>query len=238
MEKTTTMAKKRDPLLELDLEELIFEGPFNRGVSRNLVLSNPSRTLRVAFKMKTTSPRLFFVRPNIGVLDPKQQVTVEIYVQPIVQRQELKQQKRHKFLILAAEVMVGVEMANLPDFWKNQKPNDIWDTKIKCFLFPDKEERLREAGGGSEPPSPTGSEANQGDQLGSLAPDDSMNTLRSQVKALQDERQALLEKITLYNKDPVAPFNSKSRRFFFIIMAFITILVVVLAAYAAGKLEF
>ncbi|XP_068142860.1 vesicle-associated membrane protein-associated protein A [Drosophila tropicalis] len=244
------MAKKKDALLKLDPEqELIFEGPFNRTISINLVLKNPSKSIRVAFKMKTTSPRLFFVRPNIGILDPKQQVSVEIYVQPVNLRADM-QQKRHKFLILAAEALADVEMSNLQDFWKMQKPEDIWDTKLKCFLLANKDERMREAGGGSEflsmpqitaLPEPA-SAASQNGQ------DDKQETGGAAAGALVDdrslqERPQLAAKTTLHQTDPITPVSvpadssSKGRQFFFVVAFMIAIFAAILVAFVAGQLH-
>ena len=44
-------------------------GPFNTTVKEILNVTNPSG-LKVAFKVKTTSPKLYCVRPNAGILEP------------------------------------------------------------------------------------------------------------------------------------------------------------------------
>lgn len=43
-------------------------GPFTDVVTTNLKLKNPSDR-RVCFKVKTTAPRRYCVRPNSGVID-------------------------------------------------------------------------------------------------------------------------------------------------------------------------
>jgi len=50
-------------------------GPFTEVVTADLSLINPSDK-RVCFKVKTTAPKRYCVRPNSGVLEPKQTVTV------------------------------------------------------------------------------------------------------------------------------------------------------------------
>lgn len=52
-----------------------FTGPFNDVVTTHLILSNPSDR-RVCFKVKTTAPRRYCVRPNSGFIDPSGQVDV------------------------------------------------------------------------------------------------------------------------------------------------------------------
>jgi len=50
-------------------------GPFTEVVTSNLILQNPTDS-RVAFKVKTTAPKRYCVRPNSGVLDHNESVTV------------------------------------------------------------------------------------------------------------------------------------------------------------------
>lgn len=54
---------------------IVFSGPFSEVVTADLNLTNPSDK-RVCFKVKTTAPKRYCVRPNSGVLEPKQNVTV------------------------------------------------------------------------------------------------------------------------------------------------------------------
>ncbi|EDW76704.2 uncharacterized protein Dwil_GK19945 [Drosophila willistoni] len=243
------MAKKKDALLKLDPEhELIFEGPFNRTISKHLVIKNPSKSIRVAFKMKTTSPRLFFVRPNIGILDPKQQVSVEIYVQPVHLRPDM-QQKRHKFLIMAAEALPDVEMSNLQDFWKMQKPDDIWDTKLKCFMLANKDERVREAGGGSEPLSlpQIKSMPEPASAVGQNGQDDKQETGGAAALmddgSLQEKCQQLGAKATLNHLNTITPVSVsadsslKGRQFFYAMAFMIALLAAIVVAFAAGQLH-
>ncbi|EDV50401.1 vesicle-associated membrane protein-associated protein A [Drosophila erecta] len=136
------MPNNAESKLALDpCDVIVFEGPFSRSVSRKLVIKNTSKTQRMAFKMKTTTPKLFYVRPNIGVLGPEEKVTVDIFMQPMLQEQI---QKRHKFLLLAADATGDI--TDMQEFWKLQRPEDIWDTKIQCELVPSKEE-FRQVGG-------------------------------------------------------------------------------------------
>lgn len=50
-------------------------GPFTDVVTTNLKLKNPSDK-RVCFKVKTTAPRRYCVRPNSGVIDPGATVVI------------------------------------------------------------------------------------------------------------------------------------------------------------------
>ena len=52
-----------------------FSGPFSEVVTSNLQLFNPSDK-RVCFKVKTTAPRRYCVRPNSGIVEPQSTVNV------------------------------------------------------------------------------------------------------------------------------------------------------------------
>jgi vesicle-associated membrane protein-associated protein A len=67
-----------DPLGGLVLDppnELRFKGPFEDYVSVSLTIRNPTDK-RMAFKIKTTAPKRYCVKPNSGVLDPGQLMKV------------------------------------------------------------------------------------------------------------------------------------------------------------------
>lgn len=55
--------------------EIFCSGPFNEVVTSHLHLSNPSDK-RVCFKVKTTAPRRYCVRPNSGFIDSNGSITI------------------------------------------------------------------------------------------------------------------------------------------------------------------
>ena len=54
-------------------KELVFHPPFTAGRTAKLTLRNLTHD-RVAFKVKTTAPKLFLVRPNSGILPPMAEI--------------------------------------------------------------------------------------------------------------------------------------------------------------------
>jgi len=54
---------------------LIFLGPFTEPIQTVLTLKNPSDK-KVAFKIKTTAPKRYCVRPNCGELAPKEKTEI------------------------------------------------------------------------------------------------------------------------------------------------------------------
>lgn len=52
-------------------------GPFDHVVTSILKVSNPTTDRRICFKVKTTAPKRYCVRPNSGVIEPRQSVEVQ-----------------------------------------------------------------------------------------------------------------------------------------------------------------
>lgn len=58
-----------------DVLLFFFSGPFTDVVTANLKLKNPSDR-KVCFKVKTTAPRRYCVRPNSGIIEPGATLTI------------------------------------------------------------------------------------------------------------------------------------------------------------------
>uniref|UniRef100_A0A8C7CP30 VAMP (vesicle-associated membrane protein)-associated protein B and C n=1 Tax=Oncorhynchus kisutch TaxID=8019 RepID=A0A8C7CP30_ONCKI len=69
------MARQDQVLLLEPQHELKFRGPFSDVVNTTLKLANPTDR-NVCFKVKTTAPRRYCVRPNSGVLDAGTSINV------------------------------------------------------------------------------------------------------------------------------------------------------------------
>jgi hypothetical protein len=61
--------------IHLTLCGLFYAGPFNVPSTTVMKLTNPSEK-RVCFKIKTTAPKRYCVRPNAGLLEPGQQASI------------------------------------------------------------------------------------------------------------------------------------------------------------------
>ena len=54
---------------------MFIKGPFRDVVTAELKLANPSEK-KVCFKVKTTAPKRYCVRPNSGIIEPGGKVSV------------------------------------------------------------------------------------------------------------------------------------------------------------------
>uniref|UniRef100_A0A8C3D975 Vesicle-associated membrane protein-associated protein A n=1 Tax=Corvus moneduloides TaxID=1196302 RepID=A0A8C3D975_CORMO len=88
---------KHEQILVLDPPtDLKFKGPFTDVVTTNLKLRNPSDR-KVCFKVKTTAPRRYCVRPNSGIIDPGSSVIVSVMLQPF--DYDPNEKSKHKFMV-------------------------------------------------------------------------------------------------------------------------------------------
>ncbi|KAH8402841.1 hypothetical protein KR222_002657 [Zaprionus bogoriensis] len=182
-------------------DELVLEGPFNRPVCKKLKVYNPSKHTRVAFKLKTTTPRLFFVRPNVGLVKPGGKVEIDIFVHPIHHESN---SQRHKFLMQAAEANETVE--DLQEFWKTMNPALIWDTKIKVKLIDVKvePETVPPPEGEQQSVCPGDNQSqslSQTQSCGNPEAQDSVITLKQQLNMLELERDSLVQKVEALSKE-------------------------------------
>lgn len=112
--------------------ELSFEGPFTEVVTTQLVLGNPTDDV-VYFKVKTTAPRYYCVRPNSGTIGARGSAKISVMLQPVDQPSTLeKDRTRHKFMIQSA--IAANEDTPVDEFWKTVNPADVMDSKLKVVF--------------------------------------------------------------------------------------------------------
>jgi hypothetical protein len=60
---------------EMIIFRFLFLGPFTQPVTSHMSLKNPTDK-KILFKIKTTAPKKYCVRPNCGAIDPKSSVEI------------------------------------------------------------------------------------------------------------------------------------------------------------------
>jgi len=128
------MANKIDQVLIIEPQhELSFVGPFTTAVAATMSLRNPSDR-KVCFKIKTTAPKRYCVKPNSGVIGAKESVQVVVSLQPF--EYDPNEKNRHKFMVQA---MFAPDGEFNPDtLWKEADGSQQMDSKLKCvFVMPE-----------------------------------------------------------------------------------------------------
>ncbi|XP_074060226.1 vesicle-associated membrane protein-associated protein A isoform X1 [Macrotis lagotis] len=132
------MAKHEQILLLDPPTDLKFKGPFTDVVTTNLKLRNPSDR-KVCFKVKTTAPRRYCVRPNSGIIDPGSTVTVSVMLQPF--DYDPNEKSKHKFMVQT--IFAPSNTSDMEAVWKEAKPDELMDSKLRCvFEMPSENDKL------------------------------------------------------------------------------------------------
>jgi len=126
------MSKKEQVLIIEPPIELTFTGPFTQAVSSYMKLKNPSDR-KVCFKIKTTAPKRYCVKPNSGVVDPNTEVAIVVSLQPF--EYDPAEKNKHKFMVQSMFAPDGE--INQDTLWREIDQNDLMDSKLRCvFAMP------------------------------------------------------------------------------------------------------
>ncbi|XP_028282723.1 VAMP (vesicle-associated membrane protein)-associated protein A, like [Parambassis ranga] len=184
---------KLDQILILDPPaDLRFKGPFTDVVTTNLKLKNPSEK-RVCFKVKTTAPRRYCVRPNSGIIDAGATVSISVMLQPF--DYDPNEKSKHKFMVQT--IFAPPMVSDMESMWKDAKPDDLMDSKLRCvFEMPSENDKVNDMEAAktapvmnSVKPEPTAATAPAATALD----DTEMKKVLEKCKRLQAEMNKLTE---------------------------------------------
>lgn len=126
------MAKPEQVLIIEPQGELRFRGPSAVSpVTSYIKLTNPTNQ-KIYFKIKTTAPKRYCVRPNNGVLKPKEVSEIAVCLQPC--ESDLMEKNKHKFMVQSVIAPDGDTDDFVNDVWTDAYPDKIMDYKLKCVF--------------------------------------------------------------------------------------------------------
>lgn len=121
--------------VEIDPQELGFRRPFTVEVSQQLKLKNPNK-FPVAFKVKTTAPKQYCVRPNSGRIEPGREVEVTVLLQAMKQDPPEDTKCRDKFLVQSVPISGDLEFSNVQTIWESVEKSQVQEKKIRVVFLP------------------------------------------------------------------------------------------------------
>ncbi|XP_043082740.1 vesicle-associated membrane protein-associated protein A [Puntigrus tetrazona] len=184
------MSKLEQVLILDPPSDLRFRGPFTDVVTTNLKLRNPSDR-RVCFKVKTTAPRRYCVRPNSGLIEPGSTVTISVMLQPF--DYDPNEKSKHKFMVQT--IFAPANVNDLEAMWKDAKPDDLMDSKLRCvFEMPSDNDKMNELDSSKAGSALNASKADGSAGAKATSMDDTeMRKLMEECKRLQTEVGKLLD---------------------------------------------
>ncbi|KAM5352680.1 hypothetical protein ACJ41O_005402 [Fusarium nematophilum] len=118
--------------MSVDIEpfELSFRRPFTTEVAQTLTIKNPNST-PVAFKVKTTAPKQYCVRPNAGRIEAGQSFDVAVLLQAMKQDPPPDTRCRDKFLVQSAPITADKEFATIASVLETTDKSHLIERKIR-----------------------------------------------------------------------------------------------------------
>ncbi|XP_050524724.1 vesicle-associated membrane protein-associated protein B isoform X2 [Daktulosphaira vitifoliae] len=109
-----------------------------------MVLKNPVDKT-VAFKIKTTAPKRYCVRPNCGELYAKEKAEISVILQPF--DYDANERNKHKFLVQTVVIDPTTDYAEDGKTfqWRDINESRIMDSKLKCSFEMPTIEQLMES---------------------------------------------------------------------------------------------
>ncbi|EXJ86896.1 hypothetical protein A1O3_03850 [Capronia epimyces CBS 606.96] len=118
-------------------ENLQSTGPFNHEVTEVLKVVNVNDA-PVAFKVKTTAPKQYCVRPNSGIIPPHESVEVQVLLQAMKEEPPLDAKCRDKFLVQSVLTSLDQD-PNVTTLWQTVEKtskSSIQERKIRVNFLP------------------------------------------------------------------------------------------------------
>lgn len=113
-------------------DKLFFTGPFHEISKSHITLKNLTYK-QLIYKIKTTEPKKYCVRPNLGLIGPQQTVTVTVILQPS-DTSMFTFQGQHKFQILHTLKEDPDPKKSPEELWAGANPTLIFHHKLKCYF--------------------------------------------------------------------------------------------------------
>ncbi|KZT11906.1 VAMP-associated protein [Laetiporus sulphureus 93-53] len=111
-----------------------FHRPLTQHVKQSLAITNPNAQ-PVAFKVKTTAPKVYCVRPNSGRVEPGETVEVQVMLQAMKEEPPLNIKCKDKFLIQSTTITHDKETMPVQDIW-NENSEEVHSQKIRVAYLP------------------------------------------------------------------------------------------------------
>lgn len=134
-------ANRKLPVMSVEIEpqELGFRRPFTVEVAQILKIKNTNSS-PVAFKVKTTAPKQYCVRPNSGRIEPGHDVDVSVLLQAMKTEPPADARCRDKFLVQSVTITGDKEFSNVTQIWDSVEKSAIQERKIRVTWLPPSED--------------------------------------------------------------------------------------------------
>ncbi|RLV96587.1 Vesicle-associated membrane protein-associated protein SCS2 [Spathaspora sp. JA1] len=104
--------------MEITPGTLEFKGSFQKQTTESLTLTNTTST-PLAFKVKTTAPKLYCVRPNASLLAPGESLDISVILQGFAEPLPSDYKCKDKFLLVSLPAPELTDASRVGENWSN-----------------------------------------------------------------------------------------------------------------------
>ncbi|OGE50421.1 hypothetical protein PENARI_c017G08698 [Penicillium arizonense] len=141
--------------IQIEPSELGFHRPFDHEKCQVLRLTNTNQE-SVVFKVKTTAPKHYCVRPNSGHIEAGKAVEVQVLLQVLKDAPAPGAKCKDKFLVQAVPVAPGQEQASVTQIFDQTPKAEVVERKIRVtWLEEDAGDKVNDSIINEEPPAYT-----------------------------------------------------------------------------------
>ncbi|XP_006347898.1 vesicle-associated protein 1-1 isoform X1 [Solanum tuberosum] len=184
-------------LLQIHPVELQFPFELKKQISSSLQLSNKSDDY-VAFKVKTTNPKKYCVRPNTGIVMPRS--TCEVIVTMQAQKEAPPDmQCKDKFLLQSVIVSPGTMAKDItPEMFNKESGNHVEEVKLRVAYVPPQPPPSPVREGSEEGSSPRASISENGAEFHNASrtyaePQDNSSETKALILKLSEEKKSAIQ---------------------------------------------
>ncbi|KAL3833108.1 hypothetical protein ACJIZ3_007844 [Penstemon smallii] len=192
-------------LLQIDPIELQFPFELKKQIQCSMQLSNKSDNY-VAFKVKTTNPKKYCVRPNTGVVLPHSACDVIVTMQA-QKEAPADMQCRDKFLLQSVVVSPGVTAKDItPEMFNKESGNQVDECKLRVIYVPPRQPPSPVREGSEEGSSPRASVSENG-TVNQTSDFNFMSKAYAEPQESTSEVKALISKLTEEKRSAIQQNN-------------------------------
>ncbi|WOH09343.1 hypothetical protein DCAR_0728800 [Daucus carota subsp. sativus] len=177
-------------LLSVDPQELQFPFELKKQISCSMQLANKTGN-HVAFKVKTTNPKKYCVRPNTGIVSPHSKCDVVVTMQAQKEAPP-DMQCKDKFLLQSAVASGEFEGASAkeitPEMFSKESGNQVEECKLRVSYVAPRQPPSPVREGSEEGTSPRASVSENG-----TANTLDSNTVRALISKLSEEKNSAIQ---------------------------------------------
>ncbi|KAL1543384.1 Vesicle-associated protein 1-2 [Salvia divinorum] len=193
-------------LLQIEPLELQFPFELKKQISCSMRMSNKTDNF-VAFKVKTTNPKKYCVRPNTGVVSPHS--TCDVIVTMQAQKEAPPDmQCRDKFLLQSVVVSPGSSAKDITaEMFSKSSGNQVDECKLKVNYVPPPQPPSPVREGSEEGSSPRASVSDNGTTLNQTSDFNNMSKGVFEQQESSSEAKALISRLTEEKRSAIQQNN-------------------------------